>query len=79
MCRGVQFEDGRRADTVGELRAIVGEVFVALRPVTPPDFIRPGECLCSVDMEKTARRAGATVDQYADPFDWTWRQNEDHS
>lgn len=74
MCRGVQFDDGRRADTVSELRAIVGEAFVVLWLVSIPDFIGPDECLCSVDVETTARRAGATVEQFADPFDWTWRE-----
>lgn len=72
MCRGVQFSDGRRADTVGELRAVVGETFVVFLPVGSAAFIRADECLCSVDIEATARRAGATVDRDADPFDWVW-------
>lgn len=79
MCRGVQFSDGSRADCVGELRAALGAVPLVFDAelANRPSPISENECLCWVDIEATALAAGATVDQYADPFDWTWRRSKE--
>ena len=59
MCSRVFCNDGSVAETVAELRAMMGVTLALDRCYSMPDTdLAPNDCLCPVDIETTAFAAG---------------------
>ena len=57
MCHSVVTREGE-ADSCGELASLLGIALEELRMRGGDEIVRPEVCLCGVDIERTAERAG---------------------
>ncbi len=84
MCTSILFtQEAKRVTNVRGLVAAIGAEAIRFRPELDTDDIRailakPDQCLCSVDIDETARAAGVEIgpDHDGDPMRFLWPGRE---